>query len=66
MIVQLQGHEQETECNYKWVASAGVNTGFRVVDNGISTYSQTRHAFTYFYPKRKVLSDNVSTTYLDI
>ncbi|XP_072177417.1 uncharacterized protein [Diadema setosum] len=47
-------------------ASGGVNTGFRVVDNGISTYSQARNSFSYFYPKRKVLEDNVSTTYLDI
>ncbi|XP_063966739.1 uncharacterized protein LOC135156886 [Lytechinus pictus] len=48
------------------VAGRGVNKGFRVVQNGISTYSQIKHAFTYFYPKRKVLDDNVSTTYLDI
>ncbi|XP_072164571.1 uncharacterized protein [Diadema setosum] len=43
------------------VAAGGVNTGFRVVGNGVSTYSQARNAFTYFYPKRKVLDDNVST-----
>ena len=30
------------------------------------TYSQVRDAFSYFYPKRKVLQDGVSTTPLDI
>ena len=48
------------------VAGNGVNKGFRVVQNGISTYSQIKNAFTYFYPKRKVLEDNVSTSCLDI
>ena len=47
-------------------AAGGNNVGFRVVNNGVSTYTQSRNAFTYFYPKRKVLEDNISTTYLDI
>ncbi|CAH3152231.1 unnamed protein product, partial [Porites lobata] len=46
--------------------SAGVNRGFRVVNNTMYTYTQVRDAFSYFYPKRKVLADGVSTTPLDI
>lgn len=46
--------------------SSGVNRGFRVVNNTIYTYTQVRDAFSYFYPKRKVLEDGVSTTPLDI
>ena len=45
--------------------SGGVNRGFRVV-NIIYIYTQVRDAFSYFYPKRKVLQDGVSTTPLDI
>ena len=46
--------------------SAGVNRGFRVVNNTMYTYTQVRDAFSYFYPKRKVFADGVSTTALDI
>ena len=46
--------------------SAGVNRGFRVVNNTMYTYEQVRDAFSYFYPKRKVLADGVSTTPLEI
>ena len=46
--------------------SSGVNKGFRVVNNMMYTYEQVRDAFSYFYPKRKVLTDGVSTTPLDI
>ena len=46
--------------------SSGVNRGFRVVTNTMYTYEQVRDAFSYFYPKRKVLADGVSTTPLDI
>ncbi|CAH3118846.1 unnamed protein product [Porites lobata] len=46
--------------------SSGVNRGFRVVNNTMCTYEQVRDAFSYFYPKRKVLADGVSTTPLDI
>ena len=42
--------------------SGGVNRGFRVVNNAMYTYTQVRDAFSYFYPKRKVLADGVSTT----
>ena len=46
--------------------SACVNRGFRVVNNTMYTYTQVRDAFSYFYPKRKVLQDGVSTLPLDI
>ena len=46
--------------------SGGVNRGFRVVNNAMFTYTQVRDAFSYFYPKRKVNEDGVSTNPLDI
>ena len=46
--------------------SGGVNWGFRVVNNTMHTYTQVRDAFSYVYPKRKVLADVVSTLPLDI
>ena len=46
--------------------SGGVNRGFRVVNNNMYTFTQVRDAFSYFYPKRKVLQDGVSTQPLDI
>ena len=42
------------------------NRGFRVRENKVCNYTQAKNAFTYFYGKRKVLADGVSTTYLDI
>ena len=42
------------------------NRGFRVVDNKVLAYAQYRTGFSYFYPKRKVLPDDVSTVPLDI
>ena len=47
-------------------ADSAINRGFRVKDNHILTYKQERAAFTYFYPKRKVAEDGITTTYLDI
>ncbi len=47
-------------------SASGINRGFRVKDNAMFTYSQTRDGITYFYPKRKVLQDRISTTFLDI
>ncbi|XP_071847518.1 uncharacterized protein [Apostichopus japonicus] len=44
----------------------GENKGFRVRDNHVYTYRLRKDAFTYFYPKRKVQEDGVTTTYLDI
>ena len=46
--------------------SSGVNRGFRTVNNTMYTYTQVRDGFSYFYPKRKVLDDGVSTQPLDI
>ena len=40
----------------------GFNTGFRFHENKMRTYTQRRDALSYFYPKRKVLEDGVSTT----
>ena len=47
-------------------SSSGINKGFRVVENSMYTYQQARDGFSYFYPKRKVLDDGVSTLPLDI
>ena len=47
-------------------SSAGLNKGFRVVDNTMFTYQQVRDGFSYFYPKRKVLEDGITTLPLDI
>ncbi|XP_066278985.1 uncharacterized protein [Branchiostoma lanceolatum] len=44
----------------------GMNRGFRVRDNQMFTYSQARDAFSYFYPKRQVLNDGVTTLPLNI
>jgi hypothetical protein len=40
--------------------------GFRSIDNQVYTYLQERAGFSYFYHKRKVLADGVSTIPLDI
>jgi hypothetical protein len=42
-------------------SGSGTNRGFRTIENQVYTYIQERAGFTYFYPKRKVLSDGVST-----
>lgn len=47
-------------------SSSGINRGFRVINNTIFTYQQVREGFSYFYPKRKVLQDGVSTIPLEI
>ena len=47
-------------------AGTGTNRGFRSIDNQVYTYLQERAGFSYFYPKRKVLADGVSTAPLDI
>ena len=45
---------------------AGVNKGFVKKNNKLYTYSQRKNGLTYFYGKRRVLDDGVSTTHLDI
>ena len=47
-------------------SGTGINRGFRSVDNTMYTYLQERAAFSYFYPKRKVLADGVSTRPLEL
>ena len=47
-------------------SQSGENQGFWVVDNKVLTYTQHRTAFSYFYSKRQVLEDGVSTVPLDI
>ena len=47
-------------------SGSGVNRGFRVMNNKMCTYVQVKNAFSYFYPKRKVLEDGVSTIPLDL
>ena len=42
------------------------NRGFRVCDSSVMTYVQERAALTYFYPKRKVLADGLSTAPMDL
>ena len=42
------------------------NRGFRVHNSSMMTYVQERAALTYFYPKRKVLADGLSTAPLDL
>ncbi|GMF35064.1 unnamed protein product [Phytophthora lilii] len=46
----------------------GTNRGFRMrkETNSMITYSQTKTALNYYYDKRKVLSDGISTIPLDI
>ena len=47
-------------------SGGGINRGFRVRDSSVMTYVQERAALTYFYPKRKVLADGLSTAPLDL
>ena len=42
-------------------SKSGTNKGFRLVDGNMWTYTQKRSAFTYYYIKREVLEDGVST-----
>ncbi len=42
------------------------NAGFIQEDGKILTYTQTKKGLEYFYGKRKIMSDGVSSTHLDI
>ena len=44
----------------------GTNKSFHVKDNSVYTYEQVRSGLSYFYPKRLVLDDAVSTKPLKI
>ena len=45
--------------------ATGVNRGFVRKDNRTYTYEQVKTGLTYFYAKRKVEDDGVSTTNID-
>ena len=47
-------------------ASSHTNKGFIMKDRYMFTYEMARLGLPYFYCKRKVLDDGISTTYLDI
>ena len=47
-------------------SASGVNRGFRCINNQMLTYNQVRNGFSFFYPKRKVLDDGITTVPLDI
>ena len=55
----------ENTLNSRTIISAN-NMGFRLKNNNIFTYSQEKIGFNYFYCKRKVLEDGISTEPLDI
>ena len=45
---------------------ACVNRGFRMVENRMMSYTQEKAGLTYFYIKRKVLDDGITTVSLDV
>lgn len=47
-------------------ASSHTNKGFILKDKFMFTYEMERLGLPYFYCKRKVLDDGVSTSFLDI
>ena len=55
-----------TDTLFKLSTKVATNTGFRLKDNSVYTYSQEKIGFNYFYCKRKVLEDGISTVPLDI
>lgn len=46
--------------------AVGVNTGFQKRNNKLYTYEQTKAGLSYFYAKRRVMSDGVSTKNIDV
>ena len=47
-------------------SGGGINRGFRVRDSSVMTYIQERAALTYFFGKRKILADGLSTATLEV
>ena len=47
-------------------SGGGFNRGFRMRDSSVMTYVQERAALTYFYGKRKILADCLSTPHLEV
>ena len=54
------------ECLKTKNVNFSTNVEFRVRKSDIFTYSQNKIGFNYFYCKRKVLMDGVSTEPLDV
>ena len=48
------------------ISGRGLNRGFQCKGSSMYTYVQERAALTYFYPKRKVLDDGVSTAPIEV
>ena len=48
------------------ISLPGTNSGFRARDNTIYTYTQERTGFSYFYCKREVCADGISTKPLNL
>lgn len=42
-------------------AASGYNTGFRMIDSKMVQYKQIHNGLLYFYAKRKVMEDGIST-----
>ena len=53
------------ETFYNMSAKLARNIGFRLNKNSIYTYSQDKSGFKYFYYKREVLSESISTISLN-
>ena len=57
-----------------WGTKWGTNWGTRKIENAgfiidglqTRTYTQIKKGLNYFYCKRKVLADGISTTHLDV
>ena len=47
-------------------SQSGINKGFRTKDNTMYTYTQKRVGFNYFYCKRRVQDDGISTEPLNL
>ena len=47
-------------------AVSSTNRGFILKNNVMFSYAMERNGLSYFYCKRKVLDDGISTTFLDI
>ena len=54
------------ECLRSKKVNYSTNVGFRVRDSDIFTYSQSKIGFNYFYCKRQVLMDGISTEPLEV
>lgn len=42
-------------------AETGTNIGFKIRNSSVCTYRQVRNGLNYFYCKRKVSNDGIST-----